>query len=294
MEKLIVTVTCDSTMAYPSNPHNPTPKGYEEVAQEYVRSVNAGASICHLHGPYTIDEKIQADGTRLSDLDIPGWAKLRSDITSHVDCIIQYGIANGRFPQRKQLMLEQKPDMISTCFNPHDECFDYEPGREPVELYGLHNRPELEEYCRVTEELGIKLEAECFHYGGIWNAERMVKKELLKTPVWVTFFLGWRGGSYTPPTVEAMVFNHHHLPPGFMYNTSVMDPTEQWKVLSTAIALGGHVRVGMEDNPFLRPGEYARSNAELVEKIIRISRDLGRDVANPREARAMIGLPASK
>ena len=51
MEKLIITVTCDSTMAYPSNPHNPTPKGYAEVAREYARSVNSGASICHLHGP---------------------------------------------------------------------------------------------------------------------------------------------------------------------------------------------------------------------------------------------------
>src|SRR5260221_191620 len=223
-------------MAYPSNPHNPTPQGYDEVAREYVRSVNAGAAICHLHGPYTIDEKIQADGTRLSDLNIPGWAKLRQDIFDgcRTKPIIQYGIANGRFPQRRQLRTEQKPDMISTCFNPHDECFDYEPGREPVELYGLHTRPELEEYCRVTRELGVKIEAECFHYGGVWNAQRMVEKDLLQTPVWITFFLGWRGGSYTPPTVEAMLFNHHHLPPGFLYNTSVMDPIEQWKILTTA------------------------------------------------------------
>ena len=288
MDKLIITVTCDCTMAYPSNPHNPTPKGYDEVAREYVRSVNAGASICHLHGPYTIDEKIQADGTRLSDLDIPGWAKLRQDITAHADCIIQYGIANGRFPQRRELMKQQRPDMISTCFNPHDECFDYEPGREPVELYGLHNRPELEEYCRTTRELGVKIEAECFHYGGVWNAQRMVQKGLLDTPVWITFFLGWRGGSYTPPTAEAMLFNHHHLPPDFIYNTSVMDPLEQWKVLTTAIILGGHVRVGMEDNPFLKPGEYARTNAELVDKIVRISRELGREVASPAEARTII------
>jgi len=104
MDQLIITVTCDSTMAYPSNPHNPTPKGCDEVAKEYVRAVNAGASICHLHGPYTIDEKIQADGTKLSDLNIPGWVKLTTDITSQVDCIIQYGIANGRFPQRVELI----------------------------------------------------------------------------------------------------------------------------------------------------------------------------------------------
>src|SRR5437763_16102637 len=86
MDKLIITVTCDSTMAYPSNPHNPTPKGYHEVAREYIRSLNAGASICHLHGPYTIDSQIQADGTKLSDLDIPGWVKLSTDITTEAEC----------------------------------------------------------------------------------------------------------------------------------------------------------------------------------------------------------------
>jgi 3-keto-5-aminohexanoate cleavage enzyme len=288
MDKLIITVTCDSTMAYPSNPDNPTPKGYDEVAREYVRAVNAGASICHLHGPYTIDERIQADGTRLSDLDIPGWARLRKNITDQVDCIIQYGIANGRFPQRKQLMREQKPDMISTCFNAHDECFDYEPPRTPVELYGLHDREELDEYCKITNELGVKIEAECFHYGGVWNAQRLVERGLLKKPVWVTFFLGWRGGCYTPPTLKAMQYMHDHLPDGFLYNTSVMDPQEQWRVLTMAILLGGHVRVGMEDNPFLSPGQYAPSNAALVEKIVRISKELGRGIATPTEARSII------
>src|SRR5262249_19228111 len=149
MDKLIVTVTCDSTMSYPSNPNNPTPQGWQVVADEYVRSVNSGAAICHLHGPYTVDKEIRPDGTKLSDLDLPGWADLRRKITSRCEAIIQYGIANGRFPQRQQLMEEQRPHMISVCFNAHDECFDYEPGREPVELYGLHNRDELAAYCQL-------------------------------------------------------------------------------------------------------------------------------------------------
>ncbi|MAM84674.1 MAG: hypothetical protein CL472_08435 [Acidobacteria bacterium] len=288
MEKLIITVTCDSTMSYPSNPNNPTPRGLDAVAADYVRSVEAGASICHLHGPYTVDTKIQDDGTKLSDLDIPGWHKLRSGITDNVDAIIQYGIANGRFPQRKLLMEDQRPDMISTCFNAHDECFDYEPGNEPVELYAIHDREELREYCEITRRLGIKPEVEAFHYGGVWNAMRMMEKGLLDGPVWTTFFLGWKGGCWTPPTTQAMVYMADHCPPDFIWNTSVMDPVEQWKVLSAAIALGGHVRVGMEDNPFLTPGEYARNNAELVEKAVRIARDLGREIASPDEARAML------
>ena len=296
MDKLIITVTCDCTMAYPSNPFNPTPKGYDEVAREYVRSVNAGASICHLHGPYSIDEKIQADGTRLSDLDIPGWARLRQGILDGcgIRPIIQYGIANGRFAQRKVLLEDQRPDMVSTCFNAHDECFDYEPGREPVELYAIHDRDELKEYCELTSRIGTKMEIEAFHYGGVWNAMRMMEKGFLKGPVWVTFFLGWKGGCWTPPTVQAMTYMADHCPEGFIWNTSVMDPVDQWKVLSTAIKLGGHIRIGMEDNPFIAPGEYARSNADLVDKIVRIARDLGRKIATPDEARAIAQIPRNR
>jgi hypothetical protein len=76
MDKLVITVSCDSTISYPRNPYNP--KGVEPAAAEYMRSVNAGAAICHLRGPYTVDEKIQPDGTKLSDLDIPGWLRLNT------------------------------------------------------------------------------------------------------------------------------------------------------------------------------------------------------------------------
>ena len=290
MDKLIVTVTCDSTMSYPSNPNNPTPHGTQAVADEYVRSVAAGAAICHLHGPYITDKAKQADGTRLSDLDIPGWRTLRDAITSRCDTIIQYGIANGRVDQRFKLLEDQRPDMVSVCFNAHDECFDYEPGREPVELYAIHDRDELKAYCELTGRLGVKIEVEAFHYGGVWNAMRMRERGILDGPIWVTFFLGWRGGCWTPPTPQAMVYMAGHCPDGFVWNTSVMDPTEQWKVLTNAITLGGHVRIGMEDNPFLTDGVYARSNAELVDKIVRIARDIGRDIASPEEARQILKL----
>ncbi|MEW6749758.1 MAG: 3-keto-5-aminohexanoate cleavage protein [Candidatus Latescibacterota bacterium] len=291
MDKLIITVTCDSTMSFPHNPHNPTPRGLQAVADEYVRSVEAGAAICHLHGPYTVDAKLQADGTRLSDLDIPGWLQMRRLITDRCQPIVQYGIANGRFPQRQVLLRQQRPDMASVCFNAHDECFDYNPGAEPVELYGLHDREELRRYCELSRETGVKIEVESFHYGAIWNATRLVQQGLLATPVWTTFFLGWRGGCWTPPTPKAMLYMHDHCPEGFVYNVSVMDPQEHWRIITQAILLGGHVRVGMEDCPFVDNGtRFARSNAELVEKAVRIAGEVGRQVATPREARAMLGM----
>lgn len=288
MDKLVITITCDSTMSYPRNPYNP--KGVEALAEEYLRSVNAGASICHLHGPYTVDEKIRADGTKLSDLDIPGWQRLKDLITSRVKPIIQYGIANGRFPQRVELM-KQHPDMMSICFNAHDECFQPDPDYPPVELYGIHDREELESYCRLTKQYGVKPEVESFHYGAVWNAQRMIKQGLLDAPVWTTFFLGWPGGCWTPSTVKAMQYMHDHKPPNFNYSVSDMDPPTHWQVLTQSILLGGHVRVGMEDSPYLDDkGTFARNNAELVEKAVRIAREVGREIASPEEARKITGL----
>jgi 3-keto-5-aminohexanoate cleavage enzyme len=288
MDKLIITVTCDSTMSYPRNPYNPN--GIEALADEYVRGVDAGASICHLHGPYFLDEKIRPDGTKLSDLDLPGWQRLKDLITARCTPIIQYGIANGRFPQRVESM-KQHPDMMSICFNAHDESFQPDPDYPPVELYGIHDRGELENYCRYTKQYGVKPEVEAFHYGAIWNAQRLIKMGLLDTPVWTTFFLGWPGGCWTPPTVGAMQYMHDHKPAEFNYSVSVMDPPTQWTVLTQAILLGGHVRVGMEDNPYLdTKGTLARSNAELVEKIVRIAREIGRDIASVEEARSITGL----
>lgn len=258
MDKLVITITCDSTMSYPRSPYNP--KGVEALAEEYVRSVNAGASICHLHGPYTVDETIRPDGTKLSDLDVPGWQRLKDLITSRVRPIIQYGIANGRFPQR-------------------------------VELYGIHDRQELENYCRLTKQYDVKPEVESFHYGAIWNAQRMIMKGILETPVWTTFFLGWPGGCWTPSTVKAMQYTHEHKPEHFEYSVSDMDPPTHWLVLTPAILLGGHVRVGMEDSPYLDAGQtFAQNNAQLVEKAVRIAHEVGRDIASPEEAKFITGL----
>ena len=86
------------------------------------------------------------------------------------------------------------------------------------------------------------------------------------------------------------MYMHDHKPEDFNYNVSVMDPATHWQILTIAIILGGHVRVGMEDNPYLSDGVLAKSNAELVEKIVRISRELGREIASSKEARKSIAL----
>ena len=106
----------------------------------------------------------------------------------------------------------------------------------------------------------------------------------------MTLFIGWPGGTWMPPTERALQFFVDNLPPDTIWNVSVMNPEKQWPILAMAVALGGHVRVGYEDNPYIAPGEFARNNAVLVERMVGISQRLGRDVATPAEARKILGL----
>ena len=130
----------------------------------------------------------------------------------------------------------------------------------------------------------MKLEVECFHTGAFWNLEFIRKQGFLKDKAYTTLFLGWPGGTWTPPTEKALIYMVDHLPRNCIWNVSVMNPQKQWDLLSLAVSLGGHVRVGYEDNPYIAPGELAQNNAVLVERMMKIAQGLGREVATPRGA----------
>lgn len=293
MEKLVITVTVDSTMSYPGNPLMPAIEDTEAIARQYIDAVEAGASICHHHGIHYLEEEMQADGRKLSRIDFGGWQRLTDAIRAECDAIIQYGIASARLPDKIQLM-KQRPDMMSYAFNVHDEYFRPDPSLPPNEMYALHPRDELEEASRAALEHGVKLEVECFYTGAYWNLEFIRGQGLLEDPVWATLFFDWRGGAWTPATVEALLYMTQHLPSNVNWNVSVMDPITSWRLLPTVIARGGHVRVGWEDNPYLPNGELASSNAELVEQVTKLAAQVGRDVATPQEAREIIGLAPSR
>jgi 3-keto-5-aminohexanoate cleavage enzyme len=291
MDKLIITVTVDSTMSYPGNPLCPPTEDTAAVAKEYIRSVNAGASIVHIHGVHTLEHEIQADGRRLSKTNFEGWRDLQEKIKAGSDPIVQFGIASARFEEKVRLM-DLHPDMMAIAFNAHDEFFQPDAAYAANEMYASHPRDELEGYSRIAKDKGVKVEVESFHTGAFWNMEFIARMGLLPEPIWTTLFLGWPGGSWTPPTPKALIYMLDHLPKdrAINWNTSVMDPPTQWQILTLAIMMGGHVRVGWEDNPYLEDGTRAETNALLVEKIVRIARELGREVATPAEARQIIGI----
>ena len=291
MDKLIITVTVDSSASYPGYKNMPPIEDTAAVADEYVRAVNAGASLVHHHGVHYLEDKIQPDGRKLSRINFEGWKDLTERILSRVDAIIQYGIASARVEEKIKLM-DQGPDLMSFCFNAHDEYFRPDPAYPANELYAVHPRSELEEFCRAALEHNVKPDCESFHTGALWNFRFLHEQGLIKDPAWITMFLGWAGGAWTPPDIPSLVNFAQHLPADVNWTLSVMDPATQWLLMPAAIALGGHVRVGWEDNPYLPNGELSTTNAELVEVAVKLAAVMGREVATAAEAREIIGLPA--
>jgi len=289
MDKLVITVTVDSTMSYPGNPNMPAIEDTDAVADQYVGAVNAGASIVHHHGVHYLDKEMQADGRKLSRIDFDGWRALTEKIRARVDPIVQFGIASARLDEKVRLM-GLKPEMMSYAFNVHDEYFRPDPAYPANEMYALHPRDELEAYSRAALEHGVKTEVESFYTGAFWNLEFIRQQGLLEDPVWTTLFLGWPGGAWTPPTHESLLYLVHHLPPRVNWSLSLMDQATQWGLLPLAIAMGGHVRVGWEDNPFLPNGTLSTTNAQLVDVVVRMAREIGREVASPEEARQIVGI----
>ncbi|MEI7778809.1 MAG: 3-keto-5-aminohexanoate cleavage protein [Actinomycetes bacterium] len=289
MDKLVITITVDSTMSYPGNPNMPSIEDTTAVAKEYIRAIDAGATLVHHHGVHYLEKEIQPDGKRLSKIDYNGWRDLTEKIRSERDAIIQFGIASARVAEKIGLF-DLKPDMMSYCFNAHDEFFQPDPNYPAVEMYALHPRDELETFSRAAQKAGVKPEIESFYTGAFWNLEFIRKMGLLNDPVWTTLFLGWQGGAWTPPTHDSVLYLVNHLPANTNWNLSVMDAETQWKLLPMAIGMGGHVRVGWEDNPYLPDGSLSSTNAELVDVVVSMAKAMGREIASPAEARAIVGV----
>jgi 3-keto-5-aminohexanoate cleavage enzyme len=291
MDKVVITVTVDCSMSYPGFSGMPRIDDVPAVADEYVRAIDAGASVVHHHGVHYLEDSIQDDGRRLSRTDFQGWADLTRRIRAERDAVVQFGIASARLDEKVALMA-LRPEMMSYAFNVHDEFFQPDPDYPPNEQYAIHPRPELEEFCAAAREHGVKPEVESFYTGAFWNLEYIRGKGLLDDPVWTTLFLGWPGGAWTPPTPDSLLHLVAHLPPRVNWNVSVMNPAMQWRLLALALSMGGHVRVGWEDNPYLPDGTPSRSNAELVDTVVRLARLMGREPASAVEARGIIGVPS--
>ena len=148
---------------------------------------------------------------------------------------------------------------------------------------------DIEKMAKLIREAGAKPELEVFDLGHVALAARMVEQGLFDAPPFLQLCLGIPGGA--PATTEAMLAMRSGLPAGAAWSAFGISRHE-FPMVAQAAVLGGNVRVGLEDNLYLARGVFAESNAQLVERAVRIIGELGMEVASPAQARKLLGLGA--
>ena len=152
------------------------------------------------------------------------------------------------------------------------------------------NPPEWGPYCtQKAREGGVKPELECFDTGHITLCKFLIDDGLVDPPYLFQLCMGTAGG--IPADSKNFVFMIESLPKDDVVWTSLGIGRHQFPIAALSIINGGHVRVGFEDNVYLSKGVLAKSNAELVEKAVRLARELGRDIATPEETRKILDIP---
>lgn len=269
MDKLIITAAlCGAETTREDNPN--LPLTVEEIATAGLEAVKAGASILHLHMRDEKGEPSQNPALFKEAMDL---------IERESDVILQFstGGAVGMAIEERIGPLSLKPDMATLTtgtVNFGEEVF-YNP---PVYV---------EAFAQKMKELKIKPEIEVFEAGMIRNALYLLKKGLLEEPLHFDLVMGVPGG--IGGEVRDLLYLVESLPPRSSFTVAGIGRYEL-PLGVMAIILGGHVRVGFEDNIFYQRGVLASSNAQLVSRMKRVSEELGRDVANPKEARSILGI----
>ena len=253
--------------------HNPAvPYTVEEIGQEAFLAYEAGASIIHLH--VRTDEGVPTQ-------DKERFAACIAEIKRRCpDVIIQpsTGGAVGMTNAERMQPLELNPEMATL------DCGTVNFGGDEI---FVNTENMIKEFGQNMIERHIKPEVEVFDKGMIDTAIQLNKKGYILSPMHFNFVVGVNGGIAATP--RDVIFMKDSIPAGSTFTVSGIGRAA-FPMATLAIISGGHVRVGFEDNVYLARGVLAKSNAELVHKVVRLAKELGREIASPKEAREILGL----
>ena len=276
--KIIVTVA--PTGSFTSRKNTPyLPITPAEVIEETVRSYNAGASVAHLHG------RDPETGAPTNSTDI--FRQYIEGINARIDIPIQITTGGGAVAGGAGLTPEQrlKPVEELAPISASLNAGSYNVGPKGV-FYSPGNVIEL--YARRFTELKVMPEFEVYDVGMLNNIDVFVTQPgILAPPYRISLVMGMGGG--IPASPKNLLFMKEALPPNSRWQTIGIG-RQQFHMLTMGLLLGSDVRVGLEDNIYLSRGVLAKSNAELVEKIVRMIRELGYEVATVDEARKLLPL----
>ncbi len=272
MEKLIITVgITGSRITRQQTPYIPiTP---QEIAQSGIEAWKAGASILHIH--------VRDPKTELGAQDYSIFKEIVDRIRSETDAILC--LTTSGIPGRN-LQFEER--LVPLSLNP--ELVSFDAGSINIRENVFLNPPEfLEMLAEETLARGIKPEMEGFEVEMVEICNRFLEKGLLKPPLHFQFVLGVLGGM--PATAKSLLYLSEILPQGSTWSVIGIG-TGQLPMAMMAMIMGGHVRFGLEDNIYYSKGILAKNNAQLVERVVRISKEFGREIAIPQEVRKVLNL----
>lgn len=270
MEKLIITAAISGAeVTRNDNPNLPlTP---EEIAIEAAKCREAGASIAHIHAR---DEK----GEPTQDKEV--YRRIMEEVRKRTDIIIQLstGGAVWMTPEERLQPVTLSPEMCTlstgTCNFGKNDIF-------------INKLCDIEYFAKEIEKYGVLPEIEVFDWGMVETGCMLIKKGLVPQKVNFDFVLGVPGA--LSGTAKALIMLSESIPEGCTWTVAGIGRYEL-PLSAMAIAMGGNVRVGFEDNIYYTKGVLAESNAQLVARTARIASELARPVATPDEARKILGL----
>jgi 3-keto-5-aminohexanoate cleavage enzyme len=273
MEKLIITVAV--TGSGPTKKMNPNvPYSPEEIADEIVRAYEAGASISHVH--------VREPQTGAPSFKLDYFREVRDRVRSRCDILLNF-TTSGVNIAKDEKFLETRLGSIS--LDP-DIC-SLDLGSKNYRSGVSINPPEWGPLCaRVARERRVKPEMEMFDTGHFQHAYNLIEGGLADPPYLFQLCLGVSGG--TEADLKTFLFMTERLPAIDVVGGAMGVGAAEFPVATLSILQGGHARVGFEDNIYLSRGVLARSNAELVEKVVRIARELGREIGRPDDARRIL------
>ena len=277
MSKLIITAAL--TGGFHGRDANPNlPEQPDEIAQAAYDCWQAGAAIVHLHardksGKVTCDPQIYAE--------IVAKVRARCDVITQVST----GGGPGLTPEERSKAIEVDADM---AFLNMGTMVRTRWGEGSI---GLNTRSQIESYAKAMLDKSIKPEMEVYSHSMIVDVNNLIEKNLVKEPYYIDFVLGMTNQGALPGEPKHLLSLIEYLPEGAIFNVSGVGPA-QLPLTTLAMLLGGHSRVGLEDNIYYTKGILAKSNAQLVERTARIARELGREPASPGEARQILQLGA--
>src|SRR5437764_8695022 len=280
-----VIVTCALTGVLANRDQCPwvpyTPAG---IAEEARRAYEAGAAVVHIHA-----RSDQGGPTYEPSV----FLAIRREGEARCPVILNFSTGGlGAMEGRVAHIREVKPALAALNMGSMNYAKYSARRKEFVFDFVFENTfKDISYLLRVMNEAGVKPELECFDVGHTNSIWPLLDQDLLERPLQFSFIMGVLGGIRA--TAENLAVQAREAPEGSTWEVIGISH-EQWRMVCAALALGGNVRVGLEDNFYLDAAgkQMARSNGELVEKAVRMARDIGREPATVEEARRMLTLEA--